>query len=376
MSYDLRVWCVHRPEPPSGDVAAAGRGWQVMVDTSACLAEDVPDAVGEQLPGIQHLVEIGLEPIHAPKAGLTAAWKIARAIAASAHGVIEDPQEDALELPSKVKRFAPVRHDAKERVALLELSWWFDHERLFEPGAVERFLDVLQRVLPEAMPRRYGRHEPPAHQLAATGRDHFVELLTAHLDETVVWYAHRPVLGVSKAIAHPPGWITFAGKPTFRCNRIAITVEATALEQPGWQVALQRAWRAISHELRPFFGDVRTLRGHLGGGRYSDGETEDHPIKSWWWHGVPTRLGHAAVIGAPYLAVWPQVAAGAALDDGLAFVSTSDWRSDGDAADLVGGVPPGLAVGFMPYKGTRYGGTTTIHYEDYPTVFPFSRPTS
>jgi hypothetical protein len=30
---------------------------------------------------------------------------------------------------------------------------------------------------------------------------------------------------------------------------------------------LRRAWRAISPELRPFFGDVRTLRGYVAHGR-------------------------------------------------------------------------------------------------------------
>jgi len=375
VSYDLRVWCVNAPEPSAVDAVTEGKGWIVNVAASTCLAEDVPEEVSEKLPGIQHLVEVTLEPIHAPKVGKTAAWKAARAIAKAARGVIEDPQEDAIELPSGVKRYTPAKRESGARVAVVGMSWWFDHSRLFEPGAIESFLDVLQRALPEAMPRRYGLYEPPQHELAATGREHLVGFLREHLTEGVVWYAHRPVLHVFMNVVRAPGWSPFGGKPTFRCNRISIEIDAAVLDQPGWEEGLRRAWHAISHELCPFFGDVRTLHGHIARGRsfWSDGETECHPVRSWFWRGIPLRLGHAAVVGEPYVAAWPELVSHAQLADGLAYVSTADWRSDADATDLLGGVPARLAIGFMPRKKTLPGGGRMDEwYEQYPPLFPFA----
>jgi hypothetical protein len=45
------------------------------------MSEDIPDHVGEHLPGIEHVVDLSLEPIDAPSAGQTAIWKVARTIA-------------------------------------------------------------------------------------------------------------------------------------------------------------------------------------------------------------------------------------------------------------------------------------------------------
>ena len=379
MSYDLRIWCVNRPDIAETVTIAKGKDWLVNAGVVACLAEDIPDDVVGHLPGIAHQVDLSLEPIDAPAAGKAAIWMAARAIAKAAHGVIEDPQTDQVELPSGVKRIVPIKHAPNERVSVLTMSWWFDHDRFSDRRSILSLVDALERWLPEAMPRRYGLYEPPQYELAKTGRDHLVEFLVANLTDTIVWYAHRPVFYVFNSISRNPGWIMHGGKQTYRCNRISIDIDAAVLEQPGWQPGLERAWRELSRLLHPFFGDVRTLRGHIARGRSFafDSETESHPVKGWWWHGVPLRLGHAAVISEPYWKEWPELHGRTTPDEnGLAFVSTEDWRSDADAADSVGGVPERLAIGFMPRtRGSAAGGGEWVEwFEDYPAIFPFPRP--
>jgi hypothetical protein len=134
----------------------------------------------------------------------------------------------------------------------------------------------------------------------------------------------------------------------------------------------------VSHELRPFFGDVRTLGGRIARGRSFcfDGESEVHPIASWFWRGVPPRLGHAAVIGEPYLSIWPELRERVTCEEGLAFVTADSWRDGTDVADAIGGVPERLAIGHMPLKNTLFStsGAATERYEGYPSVFPFPRP--
>lgn len=375
MSYDLVIWCVKPADPARAGTVAKGKGWVVNVAVSACMAEDVPDEVIERLPGIQVRVDLSLEPIDAPKAGRTAVWKIAREIARSSLGVIEDPQEDSVELPSGVKRYTPIKHEPNARVSSLEMSWWFDHHNLLETAAIERFVDALQRWLPEAIPRRYGTYEPPEHDYAATGRAHFVAFLAENRMNSVVWYASRPVLYVSTSVGDKTGWVMHWQQRKFRCSRISIQLVGMALDQSGWQEGLRRAWRHLSRELRPFYGDVRTTGGHIARGRTlcADSETELHPVRSWWWRGLPALLGHAAVIGEPYLAAWPELGEHTTIEDGLAFVSTPDWRTADDAAALVGGVPERLTMPVAPGIPTLFSMASDEFATRYPAVFPFAR---
>jgi len=279
-------------------------------------------------------------------------------------------------LPSGAKRYA-APPPGESRISLLELSWWFDHSDLLGRNAVERLFDVLAAHAPEALPRRYGRYEPPQHALAETGREHAVRFLSEHLAEGVVWYCTLPFFHVSIAIRPACGWQRLGSEQRYRCNRMAVELDAGALAQPGWQTALRRLWRAASLELRPFFGDVRSLAGRLRRGSrvWSDGQEEVHPIGSWWWNGIPPRLGHAAVVGERYLSLWPGLGGAAETEGGLAFLTTPDWRSQEDAADLVDGVPQHLALPFMAHWGPAEGGGRTVRYPDsYPAVFPFGAP--
>jgi hypothetical protein len=135
-------------------------------------------------------------------------------------------------------------------------------------------------------------------------------------------------------------------------------------------MALRRLWRRVSRELCPFYGEVRTLRGHVRtGARIGiDGETEKNPTRAWWWKGIPAKVGHALVVGQPYVDLWPELNASASEHGELRFVETDDWTSREDAAALVGGVPVRLASVEQPM-------IAPFQWPDpvYPPVFPFPR---
>jgi uncharacterized protein YlzI (FlbEa/FlbD family) len=345
VSYDLNVWCVEAPESFESP-AIQGRGWLVNATTNEVQAEDIPDEVITQLPGIKYVVELTLEGA-APKAALTAAKQLAKTIAKASRGIVEDPQRETFELPSGLKRFTPIKRAARAPLSLLELSWWFAHADCREASFFDRLFDVVARVLPEALPRRYGECEPPKHELAKTGRAHLSKFLVEAGDSMTVMYPTRPAVGVSGSFVGAPGVARIGGERHFRCNRFSIEVDHAMLSQPGWELTLERAWRAISTELRPFYGDVRTLHGHVWMGRTYGGDGESHPVRSWFWRGIPPRLGHAVVIGEPYLARWPQMQQRA--ESGLAFATTPSWQSTDDVADVLGGVPAKLTVGSARY---------------------------
>lgn len=341
---------------------ARGPGWTVTAAKSACVAADAPADIRDQLPGIVYRIDLTLEAVDAMDAAVHALWSLARSFAKVEHGALDEPASGWFEIAPNVR---PHYREPGTPLELLELSWWFDHGRLYEDGAVERLLDVLVVAFADAMPQRYGTSDPPEHRFSLTGRAHFAQFLTERLASTslvnpIVWYGHEPVFAVFPSIVHEPGWTKVGARTRFRCSRVATVIDAACLAHPGRQASLRHGWRAVSKFLQPFYGDVRTLHGYVASRRgytYGAPDTEKHPVQSGWWNGVPARTGHAVVIGEPYLTAWPELADVVARVGDLAFLSTADWRSSDDAAELVGGVPERIA---MPSAK-----------DAYPSVFPF-----
>jgi hypothetical protein len=112
----------------------------------------------------------------------------------------------------------------------------------------------------------------------------------------------------------------------------------------------------------------------MGATQGSDRRTDFHPVKSVWWTGIPRTVGHAAVLGAPYLALWPQFERAAQVVDGLAFVSTNDWQTEAEASELAGGVPDAIAQRWVPtWVALPTGGAVVNWNTEYPPVWPFDR---
>jgi hypothetical protein len=381
VSYDIQIWSVHPvrlaetlPEVdkwrPEGDGwAYDSRDWQIIVgDSVEVLIEDIPEDVFGLVPGIRYLNELNLEPVGASRRAYKLLGSVSRRLGRAAHGVVLDPQTDTIATPTGVKRYRPQRRS--ERFSILAFSWWFTDGPLLTRSGLERFLGLLERLLPEAMPRRYGLLELPQHQYSETGKDHFLDFLHQHLDGSLVWYPHWPVVGVSMSCS--PEW--GISRQDFRANHVKVHVEAKALEQPGWHVALDTFWRAASQAICPFYGDVRTLGGFLRmGAPYAlDMATEFHPVKGSWWVGIPRTAGHAIVLGEPYLDLWPSFAEAEQLVDGLVFLATNDWKTPDDVSDLVGGVLDELAQRWVPkWTATPYGGRTINWNTEFPPQWLF-----
>ena len=376
MSHDLHVWSTEPAALPAmlpdrdawkaqdESWVRAGGEWRLTVAPSLSAAEDVPDELGALLPGLAYFTALTLEPIHAPANAKAILRKTATRIAQAAHGVLFDPQEDTVKLPSGVKRYIPASPSAS--IDLLVMSWWFDEQPFRSTQDYDTLVSVLERWLPEALPRRYGLYEPPQFRYEETGREHLVNFLAT--ERGVVWYPQRPVANVALAIT--PTW--GATKRGFRSNRLELSVERLVLKQPGWASALRELWRRLSLFLRPFYGDVRTLRGFKrhGASYYSDAAADRHPVCAWWWAGLPPTSGHAFVLGADYLKHWPDVARAATMEEGLAFITTSQWTDDGDAYGAGCGPPPRELMDPAPMrKGDRIVGHD--EHRPYPSTWPF-----
>jgi len=337
-----------------------GRGWQIVCSIAVCEEEDVPEEVHCGLPGIAHLVEFNLEPVSAPSIARKRLDRAANALARDSHGLVEDPQSETVLTPRGVERY--VSQKRPERFSLLTFGWWFLGGPLFTEHGVQDLLLLIRRHFKEALPRRYGLYEPPQFKLEDEGLEHLVTFLTGHLDDGPVLYAHRPVAGVSFACTQESEHPHFG----FRCSRIEIEVEASVLVQPGWESALRRFWHVVVFHLRPFYAEVRTLDGFLPmGATYgSDMHTAVHPIRSWFWRGVPAELGHALALGTPYVDLWPDAARIGKVIDGFLFLDSDDWQTQSLHIEP----PSSIRQAWMP-------GKDSAHYSDwkneYPPVWPF-----
>lgn len=378
MSYDVRVWGRKSADLSACLTAAQGwtadaRGWvfsapawQIVVDAPTPIEnEDIPAEVAELLPGISTLVELQLEPISAPKSARTQLLSTARVIAEALAGVVENPQEGSVTPHRGAKRYeAPHR---ERRIDVLALSWWYMQSPLRSRQGVAEFVATLQRHVAEAVPRRYGLWEPPPFKTAETGVDSLVDFLHQNLSEGVVCYTSRPVItlhiGDSDNARNPRGG--------FRSNYLKIEFEASALDQPGWELAIRNLWRAVSRLLQPFYGDVRLLANSLrGAGTTAERiEGEFHPVRSWFWRGIPAEPGIALVLGPPYTDLWSPV--GAESVDDLRFAETSSWAA---RQPLAVQVPRDLAQRWKPewVKGSL-GGFTQNWCDEMPETWPLPR---
>lgn len=391
MSYDLSVWTVEPVDLEAllkedgfvgepGGCSREGKGWGLHVSSDPVEAEDVPDDVFTRLRKIRHLISITLEPIGAPQTAHTLARRTAREIAEAGIGCVEDPQtgkvtlssaararqeaRDEAAAPSLVKRLFKRKSLADpERVAELDMTFWFDHRRFAERDGLLTLISKMARHLPDALPRRYGPYEPPSFKYAETGPEHFADFL---LGETfAVVYPTRPCMSANYPCGEETiGWVTQGPRQRYRAGDLSLGFNARQLDHPDWRDMIRGAWRALAEVTEPFYGEVRLLGGRIAGRAtlFFDGKSEQHPVAGPWWRGVPTDPAVARVIGPPYTAKWEPE--GAVRIGPLLFLESADWR---EADAHVNRVP-------MPLQQPEHGGKGENLHDVYPAEFPFPRP--
>lgn len=381
MSYDLEIWSAKRPI--LHEALPADKGWQGSEDycalerttwqivcgsPSRVLPEDVPEQVSVCLPGISYLTEMVLEPIGGPESAKKEMFQVANRIAKSSHGIVLDKQTGELSTPRGVKRYRV--EPRPERFGVLKLGWWFLDDILMSREGVVGLIDVFSAYMPEALPRRYGLYEPPMHLLGEDGQEHLAKFLADNIDNAPVLYPHRPFVGLGVACTSErqhPGL-------GFRCNRLSVECEASVVDQPGWQEGLRRFWLAMCDYLGSFYSEARTLQGfvRMGATYGSDMKTDIHPIRSWFWRGIPRELGHAAAIGEPYIGLWPEaVEAGHRVGD-FVILDAGQWT---DGNNLVADPPDDIRQAWTPAYTNHRGGWSVNWVTDYPQAWPFERPT-
>jgi hypothetical protein len=375
VSYDLQIWSVLRPSLPDhlpgrAEWTDTGTAWAYTKPTWQITTrlpdhverDDVPDEIVTLLPAIEFLTEFNLSPVDAGPSARRALDRIAKRFAKAVHGIVVNPQDETVTLPSGVKRLSPLGN--AQEASLLTMKWRFVEGALMRRDVAD-LIEAFERLLPEGLPRRYGCWEPPQHRLSVEGKDHFVRFMAEN--ERVVWYAHAPVEGVYLYV--PTARDLQRG---FRSGELELSIDLDALRQPGWPAAVRHAWEAVSLLVRPFYGAVFTSRGwERKNGRYWRGPNPSVTRPAgptygnlWgWWRGIPRgRAAQAVVLGPPYISLWKAFEERCRRVGDFGFIDGEDWTQSANALADGGPVPEELAEPLRRPDGDS----------DYPPVWPFA----
>jgi hypothetical protein len=196
---------------------------------------------------------------------------------------------------------------------------------------------------------------------AQTGREHFLDFLDEQLYAGIVWYPQRPVIYVHLGFPKAAG-----GSPKgFRSNYLQIEIDHDVLRQPGWESQLRRFWLDMNRLIHPFYSEARTLSGGM----------EQHPVRAWWWRGIPAQLGHAVALGESYQQLWPDFMRAATIEGSLAFASVENWAGEGTLAKAIGDVPSSIsAKPFVWPEGVHPINAPVNTVDSYPEQWPFEAP--
>jgi hypothetical protein len=345
MSYSISIWSVEKTSFEdeffnqkniifqNEGIIYEARDWQIMIGKPhKVMEEDIPKEVAGQLPGISFFTEIILEPIGAPKRALQIVKRIAKILAQSSRGIIMDEQEGTVISPSGVKRLEKIAPSLDPSV--LQMTWWFTDDHTFNKDGIEAFFNLIENMVPELLPRRYGVYEPPEFKLADMGKEHFIQYFSKNLYEGVVWYPSKPFTYITVQIPPKIG----ATREGFRASYITIEFLEEVIHQPGWATELKRFWLKASDQLQPFYGEMRKAK-------FSIGDT--------WWRGFPKKLGNAAVIGKPYIDIWPEFTKKAKQTDSELFYIENIKQDYQDLHSIIGEVPEDLVQPKTKKKHSR-----------------------
>ncbi len=258
-------------------------------------AEDVPDEVTAAVLGVTHLFEITVEGSAA--ADIPHAVRFARRLAQTLGGGVVDQQTAGVWAKGAERQ--AVKPDRGQRVSVIRLEWYCRRESIGSDVG-SRYLAICRRLLPEALPRRYGEYEPLQEKLDVSGDEGFAQ---AWRDATMLlsFTAASPCLSGSIGAGpndERPGPVWHMSLD-FHYQPLA--------DDPRWREAVRRLFVAVAEEFGAFYASAEVTRGNIWNGRsmWSDGTTEWSitPARRDGWMGLPPYPVWWAWYGGPYQAL-------------------------------------------------------------------------
>jgi hypothetical protein len=297
-------------------------------------AEDVPDdAVPYVLNAVvswQVIVE-GSDP-----AEVKPARRFSKALALAAGGAAVDEQTEEVLGAKRASGQMPRR--SAEPIRLLDLQWYSPAPA---PSAPELWLELARKILPEALPRRFGNYHPFQYRLDRDGDDCFISAYAAG-----AWFsATLPCLD-GGLYEKPWGGILVD----------ALNVVASPLDDPRWRETVRRFFVEYARRRGSVLATGEVLRKHKLNG------VPDHTRDQ-----SGTLRGADGILGLPAQPIWMTWLGNDYLplvrdylpaehttfyDEGALYAPTDEPTDRGQLAALPDPFPPTLRVTAVP---SEYG---------------------
>lgn len=254
-------------------------------------AEDVPPEVVTAVLDARWLWSVMVEGSEATE--IPHAVRFARRLAKALDGAVYDQQTDEVWSRSRSRSVQKPTRD--QRVSKVRFDWLCQRKSV-TPDVGRLYLDVVSRVLPEALPRRFGEYEPFQGKYAESGAEGFCQAWR-NATGLLFFSGSGPVVG---------GTLSAGPSESNRGNfwTMSLTLHADPLRQEAWRHGLRSTFVELADGLPAFYASAQVTRGHIWSGRssWSDNQTEwamtplRHrvgwtglpPIPMWWtWFGAP-----------------------------------------------------------------------------------------
>ncbi|MDH4178334.1 MAG: hypothetical protein OEW31_02875 [Thermoleophilia bacterium] len=322
MSYDLLVATHDRVDRSAIERWAADSGLRVFDDDGRSLAlvrdargqaevvceiwgpepaeaEDFDERLASACLAPRWLLQVSV-PYPAAKARLATARSLARFLAEEGGGAAFDPQVEALIWPKRKRRVAQV---AEEKTALVRLEWFVAPPRWRRAAA--ELVPLLARRVPEALPRRYGATEPPAHTFDPATPERFTAFLLDGPDGAGFWYASRPAVDGSFLVPGVPALP--AGDAAFAVGRLGVSFHGGVVESDErWREAVAGLLVHGAVAFGAFFACAQVEPGWVvtrANRAFAPAEAllgREHVLRGRAWQGLPPVPMWLAWYGAPY----------------------------------------------------------------------------
>lgn len=285
MSYDLTVYA---PESLDGDQLAAlvesipglsvgdGGDGEITVlrgkrpDYSFTVfgpyriePEDVPDDVVPHVLDPTTSWQIIVEG--STETEIASARRFAKAVAQAAGGVAVDEQTEDI-LGAKTSR--RIVRPTTEFVRVLKLEWYSPPS---EPNAPTLWLELAKKILPEALPRRYGGYEPYPYRLDRDGEGPFVSEY-GHLRERYESQTFRP--------SPPCLWGGLFGEPWGGTLLDCLNLLAAPLDDPRWRNTVRRFFVEYARRRGSQLAVGEVLRKHKLSGPPEPGRDQNGSLRA------------------------------------------------------------------------------------------------
>ena len=236
------------------------------------------------------------------------------------------------------------REIQESRAQSVRLTWWASDSEVGSGREVRGVLDAVHRVLPEALPVRWGGTEPPDRHLDEPGglealAERVHEILVSPIRVTLVTRTVDPCwefdLGRVRVPAQPP-------RSSSGMFSLTIRMDAAVLSTETFRLRLSAAFREIAVVTKPFYAEARIEPVIVAGAeRYAAPESVTSPRR---WAGFPHTVPFAMVVGAAYRDYWTDP--GGESMGGMVVYSSDSWPDPPGGGVPV--APTGLLQEFDP----------------------------